>query len=108
MNADQKRLPEDPFLRYLRSSVFQRFSCPIPSMTRDYGDLGDGFAFSDHPITAITRSPDLLVVKLFPSVVRAFPPACSVPALPADTPANYVSSKQSCRILSRHVRASQS
>jgi hypothetical protein len=35
-------------------------------MTRDVGDHGDGFAFSDHPITAITRSPDLLCVPSCP------------------------------------------
>ena len=37
----------------------QAIGFPIPAMTRDVGDYGDYGDFLDHPIAAITGSPDL-------------------------------------------------
>jgi hypothetical protein len=52
-------------------------------MTRAVGDHGDGLLFSDHPITAITRSPDFLRVPLWLSFFdlrqNPFSSATSVP-----------------------------
>src|ERR1041385_9360592 len=65
-------------------------------------------SFSDFLIRVHPRKSAVSFISdqcyLCESVVRTSLPACSAPALPADHPANYVSSTQSCRNLSRHVR----
>src|SRR5579864_8569630 len=61
-------------------------------MSRDHGDDGDLFPWSVFGFLCVPSCP--LWFKLLVDATSS----CSVPTLPADIPANYVSSKQSHRI----------
>ena len=116
-----QRSPKSEILRCwplrvpLCSSVVLMFAFPIPADPRSSA-LSFFFAISrSSPCLRASvvrfcffRFRRCRAITAITALLACATSSCSAPAPPADTPANYVSSTQSCRSPSHHVRASQS